>query len=203
MILSNTAIHEALDDGRLIIEPEPLPRFSVLDGASSPYQTTSVDLTLSAFLQVPRDEALALNIDLRLTERVASTLLTLSDALEIDQRQGFILQPNQLVLGRTTERIHLRLPEDFKGQAIGRPCLAARVEGKSSRARFGILVHFTAPTIHAGFAGHITLEIINLGWHPFVLSRDMPICQLIFEEVQGIPVANESQFQNQQMPAGN
>ncbi|HEU0073892.1 MAG TPA: dCTP deaminase [Dehalococcoidia bacterium] len=202
MILSNISIHEALDDGRLAIEPQPAPRFNSIDGKESPYQTSSVDLTLAPNLSVEKDEQLAISIDLRQAEKVAGTLSTLSRPIEIDPAQGFLLRPNQFVLGRTSERVKLTLPAEYTDEANGKPCLAARVEGMSSRARFGILVHFTAPTIHAGFDGTITLEIKNLGWFPFVLYRNMPICQLIIEQVEGVPAPNESQFQGQATPAG-
>lgn len=85
----------------------------------------------------------------------------------------------------------------------GRPALAARVEGRSSFARCGLLVHFTAPTIHAGFRGRITLEIINLGPIPILLYPGTYICQLIVEEVVGIPLKKESQFQGQTRPGGS
>ena len=126
----------------------------------------------------------------------------LTDHVDIDPAQGYRLEPGILVLGRTLETIRLPLPDDYAATAPGKPCLGARVEGKSSRARFGILIHFTAPTIHAGFEGPITLEIMNLGKQPFVLYPDMPICQLVIEEVQGLPTPNESQFQGQATPAG-
>jgi dCTP deaminase len=80
--------------------------------------------------------------------------------------------------------------------------LAARVEGKSSYARCGLLVHFTAPTIHAGFSGTITLELYNLGPVNISLYPGAPICQLIVEVVLGVPFRNDSQFQNQKKPAG-
>lgn len=174
-----------------------------MDGPPSPYDTTAVDLTLDDVLQVQKDEELAINIDLRQAETVAATLSLLSNSESIHPTHGFLLYPNRLVLGRTTESVKLPLPSEYEGTARGKPCLAARVEGKSSRARFGILVHFTAPTIHAGFEGPITLEIINLGWRPFVLHRGMHICQLIIEQVDGVPTPNESQFQGQTTPAGN
>jgi len=82
------------------------------------------------------------------------------------------------------------------------PCYCARVEGKSSIARCGILVHFTAPTIHAGFEGRITLEMINLGKSDFLLYPGMPICQLISEEVKGTPKDAPNQFKNQKTPSG-
>ena len=82
-------------------------------------------------------------------------------------------------------------------------CLAARIEGKSSRARCGLLIHFTAPTVHPGWDGPLTLEMINLGASPILLSIGMPIAQLIIEEVRGLPAANNpSQFQRQTTPEG-
>jgi dCTP deaminase len=85
---------------------------------------------------------------------------------------------------------------------IGQPVLAARVEGKSSFARCGLIVHFTAPTIHAGFDGRITLEMINLGEYPIMLYPGMTVCQLIVEEVKGTPLHQASQFQGQTRPVG-
>jgi dCTP deaminase len=203
LILSNVSIHEALDDGRLIIDPEPQPRFVTSGGPPSPFDTTAVDLSLGDLLQVPKEGPLAISIDLRNADRVADTLSALSEPVAIDPVQGYVLRPNTLVLGRTREKVRLPLPLEYGAEAQSKACLAARVEGKSSRARFGILVHFTAPTIHAGFEGAITLEIINLGWQPFVLYRGMPICQLIIEQVAGEPAPNSSQFQGQSTPAGH
>lgn len=114
----------------------------------------------------------------------------------ITDDQPFVLRPNRLVLGRTLE--YIELPIAVSGQA-----LAARVEGKSSYARCGLMVHLTAPTIHAGFAGTITLELFNLGPCNISLYPGAPICQLIFETVLGTPVRNDSQFQGQQKPGGN
>jgi dCTP deaminase len=66
-----------------------------------------------------------------------------------------------------------------------------------------VLVHFTAPTIHPGFDGTITLEIINLGPAPFVLRPGMPIAQLLVEEVDGIPFEKaDRQFKGQRSPLG-
>jgi dCTP deaminase len=82
--------------------------------------------------------------------------------------------------------------------------IAARVEGKSSLARLGLMVHLTAPTVHTTFGGRITLEVINLG--PFSL-RLVPhrtrICQIIFERVE-TEAAKElsSSFQGQTRPGG-
>jgi dCTP deaminase len=104
------------------------------------------------------------------------------------------------VLGITLERVALPIDAPINLQTSS--CLAARIEGKSSRARCGLLVHFTAPTVHPGWDGPLALEMINLGPVPFVLKLGMPIAQLIVEEVKGIPVKNPSQFQGQGVPSG-
>ena len=61
--------------------------------------------------------------------------------------------------------------------------LAARVEGKSSLARFGLMVHITAPKIDPGYSGRITLEMFNLGPFPLKLTNGMYICSLTFERL--------------------
>ena len=140
--------------------------------------------------------------DLRADERVASTLAALTTTREIDPEQGWKLYPGKFILGQTAERVHLRLPDELDDRAADKPILAARVEGRSSMARFGIIVHFTAPTIHAGFEGPPTLEILCHSETPFTLYPGMAICQLIFEPLVGAPIERESQFQHQDPPAG-
>ena len=98
-------------------------------------------------------------------------------------------------LAQTLERIGLPIRP-------GRPVYAARVEGKSSRARLGMLVHFSAPTIHSGFEGHLTLEVINLGPNSIQLVPDVYICQVVFERVTGPPEHTPSQFRGQHTSAG-
>ena len=101
------------------------------------------------------------------------------------------LPPRQFVLGSTLERVSL--PE-----ASG---IAARVEGKSTLARLGFVVHMTAPTVHCGFRGSIVLEMYNLGDYPIRLSPGMRICQLIFERLGQPPLqAQASQYQGQSGP---
>jgi dCTP deaminase len=195
MILSNHSIHEALDKGWLKITPEPQPR--QMSASGCPYQTSAVDLRLGheiAFFK----EGLPLNIDLR-RGSFANLFGPNSVSRQISEEQPYSLAPGKLVLGKTLERIELPITLDAPNLA---PCLAARVEGKSSYARCGLLVHFTAPTIHAGFAGTITLELINLGPIPILLYPKAPICQLIIEQVHGRPFRNDSQFQGQSRAGG-
>lgn len=199
MILSNTAIWDALADGRLSIVPGPSPRRSVPGGAKSPYDTTAVDLHLADYYSLPKN-APGVQIDLA-QPGIVPTLEALTDQHQIPAG-GYTLLPNTFVLSQTLEIVHLRLSADLDQEAAGKPLLAARVEGKSSRARFGLLVHFTAPTVHAGYHGRITLEMINLGKWPLILKPGIPICQLIIEEVLGDPIESESQFQGQMKPTG-
>jgi dCTP deaminase len=101
--------------------------------------------------------------------------------------EGYVIQPHSLVLGWTQEKI--KLPNASR--------IGARVEGKSSLARIGLGIHVTAPTIHPGFGeklddpeflgSPIRLEIWNIGPLKIRLKKGMPICQILFEEVHGIP----------------
>jgi dCTP deaminase len=194
MILSNQAIFAALDEGRLIIDPEPSPRFpSESSAGACPYETSSVDLRLGNEVSWLKE-----NLPVTLAPhrgKIPSLLGPTSNKRTLTNDQPFILEPYKFVLGITLERVALPLRNDGRS-------LAARVEGKSSYARCGMLVHFTAPTIHAGYDGRIVLEIINLGPCSIELSPGKPICQLIIEEVQGIPIRNDSQFQGQTKSTG-
>jgi dCTP deaminase len=193
MILCNVEIQAALDSGRLVIRPEPQPR-RPREGMECPYATHSVDLTLGSELSIP--EPGPYSYDLMQPGKLADFIARNSKKRTINEQDGFPLQRNQFILGQTREFVALPIRPDLG------LCLAARVEGKSSRARCGVLVHFTAPTVHPGFEGPLTLEIINLGPVPFILRPGMPIAQLIVEEVKGIPFENKSQFHGQTTPEG-
>lgn len=187
MILSNVEIIRAIEDGGIVIRPFP---FS--DPGEEPFNTTSVDLRLGNSLSIPDSTAVTVN---PAKGGIAQYLARNSSHATITANQPFILKPNQFVLGKTQESVEFPIRE-------GKPCYSARVEGKSSLARCGILVHFTAPTIHAGFRGTITLEIINLGPNEFQLTPDAYVCQLIVEEVKGTPIQTPGQFIGQSTPAG-
>lgn len=192
MILSNLEIQKALDEGRLVIEPEPSPRKSE-HGIYCPYDTTAVDLKLHNEITVPEGGTFV--YDLMEPGSLSELISRHSKKYTLTNRQPYHLRQNEFILGRTLETIEL--PTDK-----GLPYLAARIEGKSSRSRCGILVHFTAPTVHASWKGPLTLEMINLGPTTFVLRPEMPIAQLIIEVVQGKIMPKPSQFQNQSSPEG-
>ena len=188
MILSNLEIQKAIDEGRLIITPDPQPRSP--EYPDCPYDTTAVDLHLGAALAIPKEGPF--NYDLR-KSGFATFLARNCDHKQLNE-DGYVLEPKKFVLGITRERVALPITPG--------KTLAARIEGKSSVARCGLLVHFTAPTVHAGFDGTLTLEMINLGNAGFTLFPGMAISQLILETVSGDPLANPSQFQGQTTPTG-
>jgi dCTP deaminase len=188
MVLSNVEIIRCLDAGLFSIEP-----LAGRDPTQAPFNTSAVDLRLGDEVLVP-DEVAPIQLDLRMPG-IAQFWAMHSKAHTITEAQPLSLKPNKLVLAKTLEAV------DFPLNAEG-DCFSARVEGRSSLARCGILVHFTAPTIHAGFSGTITLEMINLGPHAFLLTPGMFVCQLIIEEVKGCPVNAPNQFKGQTNPAG-
>jgi dCTP deaminase len=192
MILSNRAIQQALDEKRLIIDPEPKPRRPTIENPDCPYGTTSVDLRLAPKISIPKKGAYAFDLK---NGKIAEFLVQNCDDIDLAKSGSYTLDRGAFVLGQTMEKVELPL-------IFGKPTLAARIEGKSSCARCGILVHFTAPTVHAGWTGRLTLEITNLGPCPFVLRSNEPICQLILEQVEGEPFESPSQFHGQTTPPG-
>lgn len=188
MILSNVEIVRCLTDGAFSIYP--LLR---MDPTQAPFNTSAVDLRLGNEILEP-DESSPVQLDLR-KPGIAQFWAKQSTSHQITEHQPYSLVPRKLVLARTFETVSFPL----NSSGI---CYSARVEGKSSLARCGILVHFTAPTIHAGYSGSITLEIINFGAYDFLLIPGMSVCQLIIEEVKGCPVEAPNQFKGQSNPAG-
>ena len=181
MILSDREIRAGIRRGVLRIAPEPPPEA---------WSSTAVDLRLSPVLRRWKVSSVGgIAMEFRPAD-VDFDFLALSEQyterVEI-QADGYLLQPHSFILGWTVETIWL--PHYSR--------VAARVEGKSSLARLGLGVHVTAPTIHAGFGYKgdqpehpgtpLQLEIWHVGPLPIRLVPNMPICQLIFEEVHGTP----------------
>jgi len=92
----------------------------------------------------------------------------LTRLIEVDPTEPFILHPGEFVLGSTYEFV--TLPDD----------VAARLEGKSSLGRLGLLTHSTAGFVDPGFKGHVTLELSNVATLPIKLWPGMKIGQLCF-----------------------
>ena len=109
----------------------------------------------------------------------------------------FVLHPGEFVLGSTYERVSL--PDD----------LAARLEGKSSLGRLGLLTHSTAGFIDPGFTGHVTLELSNTATMPIMLYPGMKIGQLCFFELSSPSAhpygsgAHGSRYQGQRGPTAS
>jgi dCTP deaminase len=181
MILSDREILAALARQAMFLTPCP-------PGGSLDWTSTALDLTLDAEIRPWDAEQLPENM---LVDPCAADFSTNELIRRYTQphdcTNGFAIPPKMLVLGWTAEK--LKLPHTSK--------IAARVEGKSSLARLGLGIHVTAPTIHAGFGfdgrnpayegSPIRLEIWNFGPLHIKLTKGMPICQLIFEEVHGTP----------------
>jgi len=170
VILTDREIQTAIKKGAIIIDPSP---------SEDAYSSTSVDLTLDPYLTIFNEpiEGADTIIDPSIKKlHIEKTLerLTTQEKIPAD---GFIFKKGQLILAFTKEYIDLRLDTKY----------AARVEGKSSLSRIGLAIHITAPTIHAGYDGHIRLELVNNGPLPIRLRVGMPICQLIFEQTLGTP----------------
>jgi dCTP deaminase len=165
VILTDREIQVAIENGQIEITPKP---------DAGAYSSTSLDLTLSdpAELwnsspgQPIRPGAKGYNYDQLIIRKT-----------KIQSLHNYTLIPGAFVLAWTAETVHLPVTSRF----------AARVEGKSALARLGLVVHLTAPTIHAGYKGQIQLEMINFGPNEIILDVGMPICQLIFEATLGTP----------------
>lgn len=151
MILSDHSIREELAAGRIQIEPL----------TEAHIQPSSIDLTMDRFFLVFRNHTTPI-IDVKKNQE------HLTELVEIPEDGVFMLHPGEFVLGSTAERV--RLPED----------LVARLEGKSSLGRLGLLIHSTAGFVDAGWDGHITLELSNVATLPITLYPGMKIGQISF-----------------------
>ena len=154
MILSDRSIREALEAGRIVIDP--------LDDAC--IQPSSVDLRLDRRFRVFLNHTLGL-IDVKRDLSDLTTLVT------VEEDDPFILHPGEFVLGATLERV--AVPVDLVG----------RLEGKSSLGRIGLLIHSTAGFVDAGFEGQLTLELSNVANLPITLYPGMKIGQISFQQM--------------------
>ena len=166
MILSDKSILREINAGNLIFEP------SIEDTDISP---CSVDVHLgdTVYRFKSYHEAIIKSIDLGHHD-VATALKELTEPIPIPN-EGYRLKSHGFVISLTKERVTLP------------PYIAARLEGRSTNARFGISIHSTAPTVHPTWSGNLALEICNQGEVPCTLRKGMAIGQLIFEYVDLMP----------------
>jgi dCTP deaminase len=151
MILADVDIRKELAAGRIEIDP--------FDDAA--VQPSSVDLHVDAQFRVFANSRYPY-IDVR------APMPDLTELVEITGDEPFILHPGEFVLGSTRERV--RLPDD----------LVARLEGKSSLGRLGLLIHSTAGYVDPGWDGYLTLELSNVASLPITIYAGMKIGQISF-----------------------
>jgi dCTP deaminase len=154
MVLSDRSIKEALASGAIGIDPL----------GPDCIQPSSVDLRIDQLFRVFRNHSQRV-IDVREPQE------DLTELIDVGPDTPMILHPGEFMLGSTIERV--TLPDD----------LVARLEGKSSLGRLGLVIHSTAGFIDAGWDGHITLELANLANLPITLYPGMKIGQISFFEM--------------------
>ena len=180
MLLSDRDIRAELASGRVGLDP--------LDPAM--VQPASVDVRLDRFFRLFDNHRYA-HIDPRQEQDELTRLV------EVDPDEAFILHPGEFVLGSTYEQV--TLPDD----------LAARLEGKSSLGRLGLLTHSTAGFIDPGFSGHVTLELSTVATLPITLWPGMKIGQLCFFRLSSAAQspygtgANQNRYQGQRGPTAS
>jgi dCTP deaminase len=180
MLLSDRDIKAQLDSGRVALDPyEP-----------AMIQPSSIDVRLDRFFRLFDNHKYPF-ID------PAEDQPDLTRLVEVEADQPFILHPGEFVLGSTYEAV--TLPDD----------VAARLEGKSSLGRLGLLTHSTAGFIDPGFSGHVTLELSNVATLPIKLWPGMKIGQLCFFQLSSPaekPYGSaeyKSRYQNQRGPTAS
>lgn len=151
MLLSDRDILAEIDAGRIGLDPL----------AKEMIQPSSIDVRLDKFFRI-FDNHKYPHID------PAADQSDLTRPVEVDTDEAFVLHPGEFVLGSTYEQV--TLPDD----------IAARLEGKSSLGRLGLMTHSTAGFIDPGFSGHVTLELANVATLPIKLYPGMKIGQLCY-----------------------
>jgi len=151
VVLSDRTIREELEAKRIVVDPL----------GENCIQPSSVDLHVDRYFRLFRNHSMRA-ID------VKADLEDLTELVEIAGGEALMLHPGEFILGSTLERVGL--PDD----------LVARLEGKSSLGRLGLLIHSTAGFVDAGWDGHLTLELSNVANLPITVYPGMKIGQISF-----------------------
>lgn len=154
MVLSDKTIREEIEAGRVVVDPFD-------EGMIQP---SSIDVRVDSSYRVFNNTRYPY-ID------VKQPMEDLTELVRTEVDEPFILHPGEFVLGQTLEKV--TLPND----------LVARLEGKSSLGRLGLLIHSTAGFVDAGFSGNLTLELSNVANLPITIYHGMPIGQLSFMQM--------------------
>jgi dCTP deaminase len=156
VVLSDRTIRAEIDSGRIVIDPfDP-----------DLIQPSSIDVRVDRQFRVFHNSRYPY-IDVR------KPMDDLTEAVTVQGDRPFILHPGEFVLGQTLEKV--TLPDD----------LVARLEGKSSLGRLGLLIHSTAGFVDSGFSGNLTLELSNVANLPITIYHGMPIGQISFMRMDG------------------
>jgi dCTP deaminase len=154
VVLSDRTIRRLVHEGRIGIDPY----------APELMQPSSLDVRVDRYFRVFRNSRYPF-IDVKAKQE------DLTEIVEVADDEAFILHPGEFVLGSTLERV--TLPDD----------LVARLEGKSSLGRLGLLIHSTAGFIDPGWDGHVTLELSNVANLPITIYPEMKIGQVSFVQL--------------------
>jgi dCTP deaminase len=154
VVLSDATIARYLAEGRIEIDPYD----------ESLLQPSSVDVRVDRLFRVFHNNRFAF-IDVKVDQSERTELV------EVEGDRPFVLHPGEFVLGSTLERV--KLPDD----------LVARLDGKSSLGRLGLLIHSTAGFIDPGWDGHVTLELSNVANLPITIYPEMKIGQISFMQM--------------------
>lgn len=181
MILSDRDIKKRINAGDIVVESSD-------NVHSTNINASSLDMRLGRFFKIYNHAKQAVLDPLN-----KASFEDVTHLIEVLPGDPFIVQPGEFVLGVTMEKI--KIADD----------LVARVEGRSSLGRLGIIIHSTAGFIDAGFEGTITLEITNINRMPVALYPGMRVCQLAFEQMTSpadVPYNKKktSKYQGQEMP---
>ncbi|MFA7142048.1 MAG: dCTP deaminase [Candidatus Paceibacterota bacterium] len=159
MILSDRDIQACIEQNKIQISPKP--------DYEKQLGSASLDLRLGNEFKVFEHSKRPF-IDTRDPDFHAGT----TRLIKLEDDEPFVFHPKEFVLGITIEEVFL--PDD----------ITARIDGRSSLGRLGIVVHSTAGHIDPGFRGRIVLEMENIGMIPVLLYPKTRICQLIFQELK-------------------
>jgi len=158
MIFSDRDIKAALKEKRIVVTPKP--------NLKEQLGSSSLDLRLGYDFRIfkHRKQPFVDPFDPKTTDGM-------TELVKASKKAPYIIHPNEFVLASTLEWVEW--DDD----------IAARVDGRSSLGRLGLVIHSTSGHIDAGWRGVLTLELRNIGMVPILLYPKMRVCQLIFEQL--------------------
>lgn len=156
MILSDRDIKKALSAGEIVVKPKP--------NLDEQLGSSSLDLRLGYHFRIFKHRRLPF-----VDPFDETTTRGMTEEIKISKSEPYVIQPDEFVLASSLEWVEL--PNN----------ISARIDGRSSLGRLGLVIHSTAGHIDAGFKGSITMEMTNIGMMPILLYPKMRVCQLVFE----------------------